>query len=356
MNKFLKIFFLSTIAVLAFNCEDDEELPALQNIKINDFAEQNVIDDKKIINFLKYNYVEVINNPGAANDQDVVVKELLFGNTATRIFDMPNLKTIDVTANGITYKVYFLQLREGSGERPCNVDNVFMSYSGQVIQELATAGPVFDFSTNPQTFLPFFGNNAVIRGFSEILPQFKTAIISKAADGSNVYNDFGAGIMFIPSGLAYYNVKRGDNIPEYSPLMFKFKLFNLARTDQDNDGIPSYLEDIKGVDNDTADGYVYKALQVLENGVLINKYISDDDTDNDGIPDFVDVDDDNDLVSTKLETSITGNLNGPFFPFNNILDDPLTPLNETQIGIPDCSGNGINPTRKRKHLDGSCNR
>jgi hypothetical protein len=62
-----------------------------------------------------------------------------------------------------------------------------------------------------------------------------------------LYN--GAGVMFIPSGLAYYSTGSGS-IPTYVPLIFKFKLFAISRLDQDGDGIPSYLEDLNG------DGYM----------------------------------------------------------------------------------------------------
>jgi hypothetical protein len=78
----------------------------------------------------------------------------------------------------------------------------------------------------------------------ETFPQFKTGSYSTRADGTISYNDFGAGIMFIPSGLGYY-AAGSASIPSYSPLVFK--LFELQRLDQDGDGIPSYLEDLDGM-------------------------------------------------------------------------------------------------------------
>jgi hypothetical protein len=61
------------------------------------------------------------------------------------------------------------------------------------------------------------------------------------ADGTISYNDFGAGIMFIPSGLVI-----APEVLVFRPttFSFSFKLFELQRLDQDGDGIPSYLEDL----------------------------------------------------------------------------------------------------------------
>lgn len=160
---------------------------------------------------------------------------------------------------------------------------------------------------------------------SETFPQFKTGSYSTRADGTISYNDFGAGIMFIPSGLGYY-AAGSANIPSYSPLVFSFKLFELQRLDQDGDGIPSYLEDLNG------DGYS----RVLATGVL-----NPDDTDGDGIPNFLDVDDDGDGYGTKNEIkrpNITVNgsstANG-YYPYSGAInDDPLTPNVDERQGIP----------------------
>jgi hypothetical protein len=79
---------------------------------------------------------------------------------------------------------------------------------------------------------------STISGWGEIFPLFKTGDTPIAnADGTVTYNNFGAGVMFIPSGLAYYSTGSGS-IPTYVPLIFKFKLFAISRLDQDGDGIP----------------------------------------------------------------------------------------------------------------------
>jgi hypothetical protein len=127
---------------------------------------------------------------------------------------------------------------------------------------------------------------STIKGWSEIF-QFKTGT-SKAndADGTVTHSDFGAGVMFIPSGLGYYSLGTGV-IPTYSPLVFSFKLYALERADQDND-VPSH-QDIDGT----------VMLDFLATGVD-----NPDDTDKDGIPNYADVDDDGDSYGTKLKLII----------------------------------------------------
>ena len=165
---------------------------------------------------------------------------------------------------------------------------------------------------NPQTFLSLTN---VIRGWSEIFPQFSTGSYSGNPDGTTSFFDFGAGVMFIPSGLAYYGTSTGT-IPAYSPLIFSFKLYEIERTDQDGDGIPSYQEDL----ND--DRYVY----VLNEGI-----VNIDDTDGDEVPDFLDIDDDGDFFTTVGE--IENPLTGEPFPFAD---------------IPTCTDG------KKKHLSNIC--
>ena len=71
-------------------------------------------------------------------------------------------------------------------------------------------------------------------------------------------------------------------IPEYSPLIFAVDLYTYNTTDHDGDSVPTHLEDVDG------DSYF------------------DDDTDNDGIPNYRDVDDDNDGVLTRNEYDTNG--------------------------------------------------
>ena len=157
--------------------------------------------------------------------------------------------------------------------------------------------------------------------------------------------------MFLPSGLAYYNTGSGD-IPSYAPLVFSFKLYEIQRLDQDNDGIPSFQEDLNN------DGYVYDYTNIIN--FPTPPTTNPDDTDGDKIPDFRDVDDDGDNYTTRLETQYINPLDPNkvirYYPFDGVLADDLTTefVDERQ-GIPEYSAAGTpdftTPTRKRIHLD-----
>ena len=323
--------------------------------------------------------MEVVNNPGGTDDQDVTFTLIPTGGTQTSIWDQTTYpiltRYVTVTQNDvdIPYKIYYIQLRQGTGatsKSPCNVDRVLTAYRGEYIYSntdsvtnvTSVISTQFEELITPQSF---FNLTGVIRGWSEVFPQFKTGSYTGNPDGTVSYNDYGAGVMFLPSGLAYYSNATGS-IPAYSPLIFSFKLFEIQRMDQDGDGIPSYLEDI-GTDAahpNTPDGYVL----TLATGVA-----NVDDTDGDGIPNFLDTDDDGDYFTTKSETSYV-NPNDPahtvrYYPYDGAaVDDPLTPYVDERQGVPrkftgpnntlgyPTSNNPADftdPTRLRRYLDPS---
>ncbi|MES2811715.1 MAG: hypothetical protein V4670_04525 [Bacteroidota bacterium] len=74
-------------------------------------------------------------------------------------------------------------------------------------------------------------------GWKSILPLFKSGSVT-VTSGNTSYTDFGTGVMFLPSGMAYYNKERGvynpetetGYVPKYSPLIFSFKLLDNRKT------------------------------------------------------------------------------------------------------------------------------
>ncbi|WP_291097781.1 MULTISPECIES: FKBP-type peptidyl-prolyl cis-trans isomerase [unclassified Flavobacterium] len=316
MNKFRYYFILLITTVSLFSCSKNNA-PTIEPPR--DYAAQFTADNTDIEEYLKTNYITVINHPGFSDDQDVTISSISAGETSIWDQTTYQLKSRDVNLHNITYKLYYLVLRPGVGQSPCNVDGVMTSYKGDYLQRVVTTGTAttvtatdFEEVKYPQQFLSLY---STITGWGEIFPQFKTGTYASNPDGTVSHNDFGAGVMFVPSGLAYYNSGAGL-IPAYAPLVFSFKLFEIQRLDQDGDGVPSYLEDING------DGY----MRTLATGV-----INPDDTDGDGIPNFLDVDDDGDNYTTKLE-----------------IKNPLTGLPYPFADIPTCSSG------KKNYLDATC--
>lgn len=199
----------------------------------------------------------------------------------TPLFDQVAFKEVkDVVDPSVTYKLYYLKVREGGGERPHFSDYVFTTFEGRTLKL-----DLFDSSVQPIKLNLVQGKTSsepgIIRGLQQGLIEFKGAEnISENPDGTLSYENFGIGAVFIPSGLGYYNNPTA-NIRSYEQLIFTFELISSEIADHDGDGIPSYMEDLNG-----------------------NQYLMDDDTDGDGIPNYLDEDDDGDGRLTKDEIII----------------------------------------------------
>jgi len=344
MKKNFAMMALLALALTLVNCRrDDDGGPS----KARNYSEQYAKDLADIEQFLKTHRYEVVNNPGQHDDQDVKFHDVAEGSPDAiwarlgQELQVREVKTYRKQDEDITYKLYYLKLREGGGAGPelkpfpHNTDAVLASYTGKYLFHKSAeddAGQpidslkVFEFETNP-----FPQNNfqlqEVIRGWSEIFPQFRGGDAVQVEGAPTLYTNFGAGVMFIPSALGYYNQASGV-IPAYSPLIFTFKLYSVTRVDNDNDGIPNYLED---------DGDRYTYLIFDENGEGIKR---GDDIDGDGAPNYLDLDDDGDRVLTKTE----------------MLSDPNDPDSEplTWETVPDCSNSIADPARKRRVYDETC--
>jgi hypothetical protein len=326
MNKFKYYFFLLITTVSLFSCSKDE---AATLSPPREFAVQYATDLADIEEYLKTYYIEDTN-------PDVVTKILKIptGGNQPSIWSylnsstFPKLLSRNVLRNGVTYKLYYVVLRAGTGVSPTSSDAVLTAYRGEYLFRNTSAGAntltatFFEESSNPQTF---FNLTSTITGWGQSFPEFKTGTYTSNPDGTVSYSDFGAGILFIPSGLGYY--AQGQNsIPAYAPLVFSIKLYEINRLDSDNDGIADYLEDLDG------DGYMTN----YSNTTTYPTPPADairyaDDTDKDGIPNFQDTDDDGDGVSTRTEITV----NGKLIPFAD---------------IPSCDGNTTNPARIKRHL------
>lgn len=327
MNKFKYYFILLITTVSLFSCSKDE---AAVFTPPREYASQYNTEIADIEEYLKTYYIEDLN-------PDVITKisKIPAGGVQRSIFSyldntsFPKLLMKEISFHDIKYKVYYMVLREGVGQSPTNTDEVLAAYSGSYLSRKKVAdvealeATFFEASNTPQSF---FNLTTTISGWGLTFPEFKTGNYSSNPDGTISYSDFGAGILFLPSGLGYYS-QGSNSIPPYAPLIFSIKLFEINRIDSDNDGIPNYLEDLNG------DSYLFNYANKSNYPTFPADAIRyADDTDKDGIPNYLDTDDDGDGVSTRTEITAA---NGSIIPFAD---------------IPSCDGNITNPARIKRHL------
>lgn len=261
-----------TVASL-FACNKDN---STQEVQIRDRGEQAVADDEALRAYLEshfYNYEEFA-NPGDNFDYQINIDTIAGDNAdKTSILDSDNLVVKTITEDDVEYNLYVLVAREGVGAHPKFSDSTLVAYKGELLTDA-----LFDSSGNPV----WFDNTRVIQGFGRGITEFGAASNYSVNDDNTVSwtNDYGIGAIFMPSGLGYFASGQA-NIPAYSPLIFKVNLYRVNEADHDQDGIPSWMEDL----ND-------------------NKNLMDDDTDGDNTPNYGDPDDDGDGTPTRKEITI----------------------------------------------------
>lgn len=329
MKTLVKLVLVIVFTSSIFSCQETDNVSAPP---ARPYAEVYPEDTLKIREFMETHYITV------DADYNTTFTQIPAGGTQTPIANMTELDTILRKFHDITYKIYYLKLREGTGESPTRVDSSFVAYKGNTFTKTTTNNVdtytqnVFDQSDSPV----WFALEDVIKGWGEVIPKFKTGTHTVNTDGTVSFQNYGAGVMFLPSGLGYYNSATG-NIGSYSPLIFSFKLYNQRYRDHDRDKILSKFE------------YREKETSGL---IDFNKVALD--TDGDGLPNYLDVDDDADGVLTKVEIKKPTPFLGLslYYPFDPVADNPFTLEDETEPkGIPSDSGDGVSPTRLRRHLD-----
>lgn len=300
MNRFLKVISSLAFVVVFAACNKDDDGANIAPPR--DPALQYATEKPAIEEYLQTHYIASVDA-----DYNVDIQKILPEETHVSIWDQTEypLQSKIVTANGVEYTLYYLVLREGVNERPTVYDQVRVAYRGTLLD-----GTQFDYDPFPQTNLALLNT---IQAWREILPLFKSGNYVDIPGDPNpaTYEDYGAGVLFAPSGLAYYNQLLPD-APAYSTMVFSFKLYDVDWVDHDNDGIYTRFETIDGVDP------------------------ADYDTDGDGTANYLDVDDDNDTFLTRAEIRIPDTDPAEYYDFEN---------------IPDCSG-GLTGTKR--HLDPAC--
>lgn len=319
MNKVKFYFILPLISIVLFSCNNDD------NTKITpprDYEVQYPVDLDSIESYLKTHSFSVVEVDGLT---DVKIDTFIVGNTEGKVSIWDNTEyplqfkmvkndsrstyLVDGrVSDPVDYKMYYLLINEGGGASTTRFDSTYVSYRGWKLDN-----EQFDISNQPiwATFPQIqSGEISLISGFRQFTPLLKAAIPPFVAgpDGQVTYNNSGVGVVFLPSGLGYYNSSQ-INIPAYSPLVFTVRLHTVRERDHDSDGILSKYENGSGVED-----------------------LFTVDTDGDTVPDFLDIDDDGDNVRTLLE--IKNPVTSASFPFDQ---------------IPTCTGGTL-----KKHLDPAC--
>jgi len=309
-----KLFIIGVLASTFLNSCKKDDTNDIVTVPPRDRGEQAIDDDQAILAYLQTHFynAEDFQNP-AANFNYSVKFDTISGDNASRtpIIDSDLLTTKIVRRDSIDYTIYILKIREGEGDKPTFADSTFQNYKGELLNRdlfINTANPVwFD---HPGTLTE--ANRGVFEvGLTEALVEFGGGSgFSMNEDNTVSWNDdFGIGAVFFPSGLGYFNASP-PSIPAYSPLIFSFQLYIVNEADHDQDGIPSYMEDLDG------------------DGILYN-----DDTDSDNLPNYLDNDDDGDGTLTWDEITINedGSIEFPDTNSNgtpNYLDpDSFVPVN-----------------------------
>lgn len=353
MNKFRLYFILLFTSAVLISCNKNDDDTSIAPPR--DLAEQYLSDIDSIEQYLKTHHLVKVEVNGLV---DVIIDTIPNGNPEglVSIWDntefplqskiVKNDTRVSNLVDGISedpveYKMYYLMLTEGVGQQATTVDSTFVTYRGWKLDNEefdVTNAPLW--FTYPQITAAERMSISGFRQFTSLLKRGDDAVVGP--DGVITYSNYGAGVVFIPSGLGYFNRIQGS-IPSYSPLVFTIRLHTLRERDHDRDGILTKYESLNSADPYTVD------------------------TDGDGVPDFLDVDDDGDGYLTRIEiTKPTGagvpNTGpGKYYPFDPILDNPATPENEAETrGIPSCDASEqnlegyTNPARLRRHLDPDC--
>lgn len=287
--RYLTLLLLISLAISS--CRRDDEGP--ERIPERDRAVEALDATAEIEEFLQthfYNYDEFANPP--ADFDFKIVFDTIAGENADKtplIEQVVSKQVFDRTKPEVIYTLYYLKAIQGEGDSPLYADEALVTYKGQFLN-LET----FDASDAPIKF----DLTQVVTGFQQGLIELSAATnIIENPDGTLSFEGFGAGAVFVPSGLGYW-LNSPSGIPVYSQLIFTYKLYDVTTDiDHDSDGIPSLMEDINN-----------------------NEFLGDDDSDENGVPDYLDTDDDGDGVATIEEIIINS---------------------DGTIEFPDSSGNGV---------------
>lgn len=315
MNRLFSILGILTIALTVANCNKSDDSGGLPLVPPRDSKEVYTENIVSIEQYLKNNYMierngiisfDSITSPDYNNQptifEDSRLKSMVVNNEDYAAFSLADpydrTKTIfkyAKSADTVKYKMYYLVLNEGAGKKSSPIDSIFVkranfTLKNEKITSLnhpATGG----FYSFPQTIAELRGTAAaplrMYTGERQMLSLIKTAIEAGInPDGTSAFDEATAGriIAFIPAGLGQFN-SGYSTLKAYHSYIADLTLVSAFERDHDLDGISSKYE-VKP--------------EKIGTELTVHDYFELD-TNNNGVPNFLDIDDDGDGVPTRIE-------------------------------------------------------
>ena len=253
-----KIFLLLSLFIAISACKKDEETQLSP-------SEQSKVDNDILVEYMKIHVLKTeIFRTEEETDQEYAEK---IKRSSTKVdwkvenladdapegtetlFDLMGESYIAHNEDGTDYKVYYYRIDEGVGANPVDEDEVVVDYFGNYL-----SGTNFDNSLRNQSCAEF-PLDKVIKGWTLAIPMFK---IGEVRDGVNEFpgvregdqeegeeadyevnpyrekmDNYGRGIILIPSGLAY-GPNGSSGISPNSVLSFDIVLFDIKEVEEDN--------------------------------------------------------------------------------------------------------------------------
>jgi hypothetical protein len=209
-KRFKNVLLIAVLSLVIFSCKKDDDDVRL--VPPNDLTEQYAVDIVKIEDYLKTHYMVL------DDDLNVTILKIPTGGNQTSIWDQtdyPLVKDFEVKNDSrvsyskgglvedpVTYKLYYIILNEGGGQRPTTIDSMFVDYRGWNFDN-----EEFDRTSSPLwTSFPA-PNIQFISGFRQFVPKIKTAeTVIENTDGTFSHLNFGNGVVFIKYEMSYIKI------------------------------------------------------------------------------------------------------------------------------------------------------
>lgn len=203
--KVKNLIIVLTIGLVIFACSESS--------KTHDPVNQSLKDDEALVEYLKTHYL---------NEEDGGIWTITDG-SQTPLMEQVEIQD-DIIEDDVSYTLYYLVQEEGVTNSPTKIDSVLTTYTGMTLDSI-----VFDRSIG----ITWLELSRTIKGWGYGFEHYKGGNKFVNPDESFYYEDYGEGILFIPSGLAYGNT--GSNvIPPNTSLIFEITLQDIKKVQVDD--------------------------------------------------------------------------------------------------------------------------